>query len=169
VDIDIGKPMHDASDKSLTRKELVMNIISTAFQPGGAIPSKYSKNGKNVNPPLHIEDVPAKARSLALVVDDPDAPSGTFNHWVLFNMDPKIQDIHEDSTPVWATRGQNDFGQTQYDGPQPPSGTHHYHFKVFALDEMLNLQPGVRRADLEKAMRGHVIEEADLTAVYSSN
>lgn len=146
-----------------------MKIISTAFKPGGAIPRQYTKDGSNVNPPLHIEGVPTGARSLALVVEDPDAPSGTFNHWVLFNMDPKIQDINENTTPVWATRGQNDFGQMQYDGPKPPSGTHHYHFKLFALDEMLNLQPGARRADLEKAMHGHILDESALTAVYSRN
>jgi Raf kinase inhibitor-like YbhB/YbcL family protein len=146
-----------------------MKIVSTAFKPGGTIPRQYTMDGQNMNPPLHIEGVPAKARSLALVVEDADAPSGAFNHWVLFNMDPKIQDIGENATPVWATRGQNDFGELQYDGPKPPAGTHHYHFKLYALDEMLNLQPGVRRMDLEKAMRGHVLEVADLTAVYSHN
>ena len=146
-----------------------MQLMSTAFKVGGAIPRQYTKDGQNVSPPLHIEGVPAKARSLALVVEDPDAPSGTFNHWVLFNIDPKIQDINENTTPVLATRGQNDFGQMQYDGPKPPSGTHHYHFKLFALDEMLNLQPGVRRTDLEKAMRGHILEHSDLTAVYAHN
>ena len=146
-----------------------MKIMSTAFKPGGAIPRQYTKDGQNMSPPLHIEGVPTGARSLALVVDDPDAPSGTFNHWVLFNMDPRIQDIKENTIPVWATRGQNDFGELGYDGPKPPSGTHHYHFKLFALDEMLNLQPGVRRADLEKAMHGHILAQTDLTAVYSHN
>lgn len=146
-----------------------MKIVSTAFKPGGAIPRQYTKDGQNMNPPLHIEGVPAGARSLALVVDDPDAPNGTFNHWVLFNMDPGIQDIKENTIPVWATRGQNDFGEMGYDGPKPPSGAHHYHFKLFALDEMLNLQPGVRRADLEKAMQGHILAQSDLTAVYARN
>ena len=146
-----------------------MEIMSTAFKPGGAIPRQYTKDGQNMSPPLHIEGVPAGARSLALVVDDPDAPSGTFNHWVLFNMDPKIQDIKENTIPVWATRGQNDFGEMGYDGPKPPSGTHHYHFKLFALDEMLNLQPGVRQPELEKAMHGHILAQSDLTAVYAHN
>jgi hypothetical protein len=146
-----------------------MQITSSAFKEGQSIPRQYSKDGRNLSPPLHIEGVPARAKSLALVVDDPDAPSGTFNHWVLFNMDPKIQDIKENATPVWATRGTNDFGDTQYDGPKPPSGMHHYHFKAFALDTTLNLQPGARRQELDQAMSGHVLEQADLIGTYSSS
>lgn len=144
-----------------------MNISTNAFEPGAAIPKKYTLDGENLSPPLHIEDVPQVARSLALLVDDPDAPGGTFNHWLLFNMDPKLHDIRENSAPVFATRGRNDFGDLDYDGPKPPSGTHHYHFKVFALDTMLNLQPGVRRADLQSAMSGHVLDQAEVVGTYA--
>ena len=97
-----------------------MKITSQAFNDGAKIPDKYSMYGENRIPPIHFEDVPSKARSLAVIVDDPDAPRGTFNHWLLFNMDPKIKDIKEDSVPVMATQGRNDFGEVQYGGPKPP-------------------------------------------------
>ena len=144
-----------------------MRIFSKAFEPGAPIPKQYTLDGHNFSPPLQFDDVPAAARSLALLVDDPDAPGGVFNHWLLFNMDPKVHDIRENSAPVSATRGRNDFGDLDYDGPKPPSGTHHYYFKVFALDSMLNLQPGVRRADLESAMTGHVLDQAELIGTYA--
>jgi Raf kinase inhibitor-like YbhB/YbcL family protein len=146
-----------------------MRISSKAFAPGATIPERYTLDGPNLSPPLHIEDVPAQARSLALVVEDPDAPGGTFNHWLLFNMDPKIKEIRENSAPVWATRGRNDFGDLDYDGPKPPAGTHHYHFRLFALDAMLGLQPGAQRSELEQAMAGHVLAQADLTGIYAHN
>jgi Raf kinase inhibitor-like YbhB/YbcL family protein len=144
-----------------------MKVTSKAFSPGSTIPEQYTLNGKNLSPPLHIEEVPQAARSLALVMDDPDAPGGTFNHWLLFNMDPNLHDIRENAAPVWATRGRNDFGDLDYDGPKPPSGTHHYHFKVYALDTMLNLQHGVRQTDLEQAMTGHILDQAELTGTYA--
>src|SRR5262245_55790795 len=111
-----------------------MNITSQAFTNGGKIPEKYTMYGENQIPPLHLENVPESARSLALVVDDPDAPNGNFNHWILFNMDPKTRDIRENSVPVMATQGRNDFGEVEYDGPKPPSGEHRYFFRAFALD-----------------------------------
>ena len=101
-------------------------------------------------------------------MDDPDAPSGTFNHWLLFNMDPKIHDIREDSPPVMATQGKNDYGEVQYGGPKPPSGEHRYFFKAYALDAVLPLVRGVPRQELEQAMKGHVIEEASLMGKYAS-
>ena len=144
-----------------------MRITSQAFTDGGKIPDKYTLYGDNLIPPLHLEDVPEKARSLALVVEDPDAPNGTFNHWILFNMDPRTREIKENCVPVMATQGRNDFGEVEYDGPKPPSGEHRYYFKAYALDAMLPLARGTRRQDLEREMKEHVLDTATLMAKYA--
>lgn len=144
-----------------------MQITSRAFTNGGKIPDQYSKYGQNRIPPLHLEEIPEKTRSLALIVDDPDAPKGTFNHWLLFNLDPKIHDIKEDCVPVMATQGRNDFGEVEYDGPQPPSGEHRYFFKAFALDTVLPLSRGCQRAQLDSEMKGHVLDSATLMGKYA--
>ncbi|HZO86680.1 MAG TPA: YbhB/YbcL family Raf kinase inhibitor-like protein [Verrucomicrobiae bacterium] len=144
-----------------------MRITSRVFNDGGKIPDKYTKYGENRIPPLHLDDVPEKARSLALIVDDPDAPSGTFNHWLLFNVDPRTRDIKEDSVPVMATQGRNDYGEVAYGGPQPPSGEHRYFFKAYALDTVLALSRGTRRQELEREMRDHVLDSATLIGKYA--
>ena len=144
-----------------------MKLTSQAFNEGQKIPDQYSRYGANHVPPLHLEDVPEQARSLALLVDDPDAPSGTFHHWVLFNMDPRIRDIKEDRVPVMAMQGRNDFGEVEYDGPQPPSGEHRYFFKAFALDTMLPLGRGCKPQDLEREMKGHVLDSATLMGKFA--
>src|SRR5262245_36680189 len=135
-----------------------MKITSQAFTEGTKIPDKYTKYGENRIPPIHFEDVPSKTRSLALIVDDPDALSGTFNHWLLFNVDPRVKDIKENAVPVMATQGRNDYGEVEYGGPRPPSGEHRYFFKAFALDTVLPLAHGTTRDALEREMKGHVIE-----------
>jgi Raf kinase inhibitor-like YbhB/YbcL family protein len=144
-----------------------MRITSKAFTEGGKIPDKYTMYGENRIPPIHFEEVPSSARSLAIIVDDPDAPRGTFSHWLLFNMDPKVKDIKEDSVPVMATQGKNDFGEIEYGGPKPPSGEHRYLFKAFALDTVLALGRGSTRDALEREMEGHVLESATLTGKYA--
>jgi len=144
-----------------------MQITSQAFTNGGKIPDKYTMYGENKIPPIHIEQVPEKARSLALIVDDPDAPKGTFNHWLLFNMDPKIRDIKEDSVPVMASQGQNDFGEVGYGGPKPPSGEHRYFFKAYALDTVLPLGRASKRDELEREMKDHVLDSAMLMGKYA--
>jgi Raf kinase inhibitor-like YbhB/YbcL family protein len=144
-----------------------MKITSQAFANGGAIPEAYTMYGKNRIPPIHFDEVPDKTRSLALIVDDPDAPKGTFNHWLLFNMDPKIKDIKEDCVPVMATQGKNDFGETEYDGPKPPSGEHRYFFKVYALDTVLALSRGSSRSDIDREMNGHVLDSATLMGKFA--
>ena len=144
-----------------------MRITSDAFNNGTKIPDQYTMYGQNKIPPIHLEDIPEKARSLALIVDDPDAPKGTFNHWLLFNMDPKTHDIKEDCVPVMATQGRNDFGEVEYDGPKPPSGEHRYFFRAFALDTVLPLPRGVRRADLEREMQDHILDSATLMGKYA--
>jgi Raf kinase inhibitor-like YbhB/YbcL family protein len=144
-----------------------MKITSQAFTEGGMIPDKYTKYGENRIPPMHIDDIPERARSLALIVDDPDAPSGTFNHWLLFNLDPRIRDIKEDCVPVMATQGRNDYGEVAYGGPQPPSGEHRYFFKAFALDSVLPLSRGSERPELEREMQDHVLDSATLMGRYA--
>ncbi|HZV32989.1 MAG TPA: YbhB/YbcL family Raf kinase inhibitor-like protein [Verrucomicrobiae bacterium] len=144
-----------------------MKISSTAFKENETIPEKFAKDNANVSPPLHIEDVPSRAKSLALVVEDPDAPSGTFHHWVLFNMSPRTSDIHENSVPVMATQGRNDFGELEYGGPKPPSGEHHYFFNIYALDTVLSLPRGADSKTLENEMKGHIVDQASLMGRYA--
>ena len=144
-----------------------MKISSPSFQEGGAIPDKFSKSGQNVNPALKIEGAPADAKSLLLIVEDPDAPVGLFTHWLAWNIDPKTTEIAENSVPKGAVQGTNDFPGSGYDGPQPPSGTHRYYFKIFALDRTLDVKSGAKRRDIDAAMRGHVIGQGELMGRYS--
>jgi hypothetical protein len=143
-----------------------MKITSSAFQQGGNIPSKFSCDGPNTSPPLQISDVPLEAKSLVLIVDDPDAPSGLFTHWAVWNISPQTTTIGEGSTPK-AVQGTNDFGKSGYGGPCPPSGTHRYYFKVFALDRELDLPVGAKRSQLDAAMKGHVIAQGELMGRYA--
>jgi Raf kinase inhibitor-like YbhB/YbcL family protein len=144
-----------------------IKISTAAFQEGGTIPEKFSKKGQNVNPELRIEGVPAEAKSLALIVDDPDAPVGLFTHWLVWNIDPKTTEIAESSVPRGALQGTNDFPGRGYDGPQPPSGTHRYFFKIFAIDRVLDLKSGAKRREVDAALRGHVIAHGELMGRYS--
>jgi len=144
-----------------------MRISSQAFTDGGKIPDKYSKYGENKITTLHIDDITERDRSLALIVYDPDAPSGTFNHWLLFNVDPRTRDIKEDCVPVMATQGRNDYGEVEYGGPRPPSGEHRYFFKAFALDTVLPLSRGTTRPQLEREMQNHILESASLMGKYA--
>src|SRR5437870_6361338 len=139
-----------------------MKISSPAFQEGGTIPERFSKNGQNVSPELRIEGAPAEAKSLALIVDDPDAPVGLFTHWLVWNINPKTSEIAEGSVPQGGAQGTNDFPGQRYDGPQPPSGTHRYYFKIFALDQMLDLKAGAKRKEVDAAMNGHVLAQGEL-------
>jgi Raf kinase inhibitor-like YbhB/YbcL family protein len=146
-----------------------MKISSSAFQEGGNIPDKFSKNGQNINPPIRIEGAPAQAKSLLLIMDDPDAPVGLFTHWLVWNIDPKTTEIAESSVPIGAVQGTNDYPNPGYGGPQPPSGTHRYYFKIFALDQTLNLKSGATRKEVDAAMQGHVIGQGELMGRYSHN
>ena len=145
-----------------------MILTSTAFTEGGNIPPQYSRDHGDKSPPLHIEDVPSGTKSLVLIVDDPDAPRGTYTHWIVFNLSPTTTEIREDSTPVMATQGRNDWGEIGYGGPQPPSGTHRYFFKLYALDTVLSLTRGAKRAEVDKAMEGHIGDEAELMGRYAA-
>lgn len=143
-----------------------MKITSSAFSHKGPIPSKYTCDGENINPPLEISDVPPGAKSLALICEDPDAPGGTFVHWVVWNINPQTTEIGEGKVPVGASQGTNDFGRSGYSGPCPPGGTHRYFFQLVALDTTLNLPSGATRQDLEKAMGGHILAQAELVGTY---
>jgi len=143
-----------------------MKIESTAFKNNNLIPQKYTCDGENINPPLMISNVPGNVKSLVLIVDDPDASSGTFVHWTVWNIDPKIAEIPEGSVPAEAAEGITDFGRPGYGGPCPPSGTHRYFFKLFALDMTLDLDPSARARDIEKEMEDNILAEAQLVGLY---
>ena len=143
-----------------------MKITSSAFQQGGNIPSKFSCDGANTSPPLQISDVPPETKSVVLIVDDPDAPSGLFTHWAVWNISPQTSTIAEGNAPK-EVHGTNDFGKSGYGGPCPPSGTHRYYFRIFALDRELDLPSGAKRSQLDAAMKGHVIAQGELMGRYA--
>src|SRR2546423_3856389 len=145
-----------------TKGSTNMKITSPAFQEGGEIPAKFSRDGGNRNPALDISGTPSESKSLVLIVDDPDAPVGLFTHWLVWNIDPKTTEIAEHSVPNGAVQGTNDFPGAQYDGPQPPSGTHRYYFRIFALDQTLNLRAGAKRKELDAAIKDHAIGQGQL-------
>jgi Raf kinase inhibitor-like YbhB/YbcL family protein len=144
-----------------------MNLTSPAFNEGEEIPKKYTKYGANKIPPLEFSGVPEDAMSLAMIVDDPDAPNGTFTHWLVANLDPDLEEIKEDAAPKNAIHGKNDYGEAAYGGPKPPSGTHRYFFKAFALDYVPDLSSGSSREEFEEAIDGHIEDEAILMGTYS--
>ena len=143
-----------------------MKIYSPEFEHGQAIPSKYTCQGKDINPPLKIEDISDRAKTLALIVEDPDAPGGNFVHWVVFNI-PIINEIKEDSKP--GTEGMNDFHRKTFGGPCPPSGSHRYFFRLYALDKQLPLKEGSGRDALMDAMTGDIIEKAELMGTFKKS
>lgn len=146
-----------------------MNITSPSFSNGQGIPSLYTCDGPNVSPPIKIDNIPENAKSLALIMDDPDASSGVFTHWLLWNIDPKTNFIPESTTPDDADRGTNSMGNLTYDGPCPPSGVHHYRFKIFALDNKLGLEAGSTVDQLESVLKDHIIDQAEFVGIYSSS
>lgn len=142
----------------------ILTISTSAFENKGEIPSRHTCDGENINPELVPGILPEDTKSLVLIVDDPDAPMGTFTHWIVWNIEPGVI-IMEDTIP--GIQGLNDFKTMDYAGPCPPSGTHRYFFRVYALDTMLDLGSGSTRTDLKQAMQGHIIAEGDLMGTYS--
>jgi len=140
-----------------------LRVSSPIFQNNQFIHPKYTCDGDDVNPSLRIEGIPREAQALVLIVDDPDAPMGTWDHWVVWNI-PPVERIEENSVP--GIQGLNDFNKHSYGGPCPPSGTHRYFFKVYALDMKLNLDPNSRKKDVEKAMKGHILAEGRIVGLY---
>lgn len=145
-----------------------MEIISSVFQNEGTIPRRYTCAGLNVSPALLFSEVPAEAKSLALIMDDPDAPGGTFDHWILWNIDPSTTKIVENSRPDEAMEGQNGYGVGQYKGPCPPPGKpHHYFFKLYALDTVLDLPALSSKQTLEQAMQNRILAQAELIGMFA--
>jgi len=151
---------------SLAAGGATMKITSSAFHEGANIPSKFTCDGSDTSPPLQIAGVPSGAKSLVLIVDDPDAPGGLFTHWLVWNIPPQTGSIAEGSAPQ-GVQGANDFGKSGYRGPCPPPGTHRYSFRIFALDRELELGSGAKRSQVDAAMKGHVIAHGELVGRYA--
>lgn len=150
---------------------MTIKITSTAFTEGDMIPKQYTCDAEDVSPDLTWTGVPEGTKSLALICDDPDAPMGTWVHWVLFNLPPDISELHAEipskkTLKNNARHGKNDFGKFGYGGPCPPSGTHRYFFKLYALDTVINLKSGITKAQLLEAMKGHILDEGQLLGRY---
>ena len=140
-----------------------LTVYSTVFSHKGHIPSEYTCDGKDINPPLEVENIPDGTKSLALIMEDPDAPRGTFDHWLVWNISPN-EAIAEQTNP--GISGTNDFGKTGYGGPCPPSGVHRYFFKVYALDTKLELLAGADKKTLLETMNGHILSEGEIMGLY---
>jgi Raf kinase inhibitor-like YbhB/YbcL family protein len=147
-----------------------MVLTSSAFAEGDLIPARHARRGENLSPPLAWNGAPAGTRSFALIVDDPDAPGGDWVHWIVYNLPADLSALPEGITtpPGSAAQGKNGWGAAQYDGPQPPSGTHRYVFKLYALDTVLDLGPGATKAALLDAMEGHVLARGQLVGKYQN-
>ncbi len=149
-----------------------LKLTSTAFDPGANIPKKFTCDGPDVSPALAWTDAPAGTQSFALIVDDPDAPVSTWVHWVLYDLPANARELAEgvpkqEELPSGARQGRNDFRKIGYGGPCPPPGpAHRYFFKLYALDSKTSLKPGATKADLQKAMKGHILAEAELMGRY---
>jgi len=141
----------------------IIKVFSSAFESNSTIPRKYTCDGENINPPLEFANIPEETESLVLIMDDPDSPMNPFTHWVVWNIEP-VAKIDEDSIP--GIEGINNFRKIGYGGPCPPSGTHRYFFKVYALDRQLELKAGAGRKELENEMIGHIIAEGELMGKY---
>jgi Raf kinase inhibitor-like YbhB/YbcL family protein len=158
---------YGSSVSLITSKSKAMQITSPAFNEKESIPTKFTCDGESISPPLEITGAPENARSLALIADDPDAPmAGGFVHWVVFNINPGTKEIKENSVPQDGVEGTTSAGQPGFVGPCPPSGTHHYQFKLYALDNMLDLNSSAKREDVEKAMEEHILDKATLVGLY---
>jgi Raf kinase inhibitor-like YbhB/YbcL family protein len=142
-----------------------LSVKSPVFENGKHIPVKYTCDGANVNPPLTIDVVPEETKTLVLIVDDPDAPMGVFDHWVVWNIPPTTRKIEENTVP--GTEGMSSYRKHAYGGPCPPYGTHRYFFKVYALDARLDLKLDSTKRDVEKAMKGNILAEGELVGLYS--
>jgi Raf kinase inhibitor-like YbhB/YbcL family protein len=151
---------------------MAFELTSTAFTPGEPIPPKYTCDGQDISPPLQWSDPPQGTQNLALICDDPDAPVGTWVHWVLYNLPAKARSLPEAvpaeaELPDGSRHGKNGWGRLDYGGPCPPSGTHRYFFKLYALDTVLDLKAGADKKQVLKAVEGHILAQAELMGVYS--
>lgn len=143
-------------------------LISSAFEEGKAIPAKYTCDGSNISPPLSWKGFPEKTKSFAIIMDDPDAPMGTWVHWVMYNIPGTVTSLEEKKSvgEINAIAGLNSWNEKGYNGPCPPDGTHQYHFKLYALDKTLTTKDGMTKAELLEAMKGHILSETTLTGLF---
>jgi Raf kinase inhibitor-like YbhB/YbcL family protein len=158
--------------RTTKHKEIPMvpdfHLTSPAFDDGTAIPAKYTCKGVGISPPLEFSGIPELAKGLAIVLHNPDAPSGDFLHWTIWDINAAVTSVPEGSTPVGATEGTNDFGKVGYGAPCPPSGTHHYIFDAYALDGPLDLPTGATRQEVMEALQAHAIGRTQLTGTFSA-
>ncbi|NMB69602.1 YbhB/YbcL family Raf kinase inhibitor-like protein [candidate division WWE3 bacterium] len=168
VGIDSSKiPLVGSANKPAPPKYPGKLILkSSAFENMGVIPDKYTCKGENINPPLEINDLPAETQSLVLILVDPDAPIKPFDHWVVFNINPKTTVISENAIPGEGILAQNSYGKGGYQGPCPVSGLHRYEFQIYALDQKLSISGGISKAELTKNMDVHVIDKGVLTGTF---
>ena len=150
-----------------TEADEALAISSPSFDNGRIIPPKYAYHGGNEAPELRIANIPANTKSLVLIVDDPDSPSGLWTHWTAWNIPVRTYALYAAKLPAGAVQGKNSFGHVCYDGPSPPNGTHRYYFRLYALDTVLSLKEGATRDALDAALVGHVIAHAEFFGTYS--
>ncbi|MCX8009973.1 MAG: YbhB/YbcL family Raf kinase inhibitor-like protein [Ignavibacteria bacterium] len=160
------------SQKKLKGKSMEIKVESSAFKEGEFIPSKYTCDGENISPQIKWSNYPKETKSFALINDDPDAPIGDWVHWVVYNIPADVNELNENQPSTktlnnGAVQGLNDWKKFGYGGPCPPSGTHRYFFKIFALDSILKLEPGATKKQLLDAMKGHILAEGKLMGKYS--
>ena len=161
----------DEVTKEKGKKMDEIEVTSPAFAEGELIPAEYTADGRNISPPIDWSSAPEGTKSFALINDDPDAPMGTWVHWVLYNIPPDVTSLDEnilpeETLPNGAVHGTTDFGRIGYGGPAPPSGTHRYFFKIYALDTKLDLTPGATKRELEQVMAGHILAQGQLMGKY---
>ena len=143
----------------------LLKVSSSAFKDGGEIPSEFTCDGLDLSPPLSITDVPKETTTLSIIMDDPDAPMGTFTHWLVWNISPNKTQFTK-GEEFSSVQGRTSFGATGYGGPCPPSGTHRYFFKVYALDTKLNLNTNSRKENVERTMEGHILAKGEIVGLY---
>jgi len=165
--IEHGHPNAPKPKVQCPKKGASMMFTSSAFTDNGRLPQKYSCQGDGISPPFTISDIIPLTKSFALTLDDPDAPNGTFHHWIVWNIDPTTKTIDEDTLPNGAVMGANSAGQTGYVAPCPPAGTHRYIYTLYALDDTLNLDAGSQRSEFDRAISGHVLSQTSLTGRYT--
>lgn len=163
----VARPNVQQELEDTVQKDSKMRLTSNAFAHEKEIPRLYSCEGDDINPPLTISGVPVNSKSFVLIVDDPDAPNGNWVHWLVWNIDPGISDIKEAEAPMGAEQGMNDFKKLGWGGPCPPSGTHRYQFKLYALDTKLEIPEASNKKVVEAAIRGHILDQTTLVGLYS--
>jgi len=162
---------NSSTEISINRKDGDMNISSSSFREGELIPSRFTCDGENISPQLKWNAKKGGIKSFALIMNDPDAPSKDFVHWIVYDIPPEVTELPEGASSVNSQlkyhQGRNDFGSLTYNGPCPPSGTHRYIIKIYALDALLNIKEGSGKNELRASISGHIIDEAELTGKYS--